>query len=263
MQDIRLSPAREQVVLPAASQIRCISPFPTGQEKTAIKIRFENKSAGGHGLNDYLCCSHSSQQEKLPVQPQSSQSPPKPQNTRKHPKNLRETGLPACFRQAWLGGNRQSRVPPEPGRACFALVQRGGCGVCFGSSNLFTHTQKPILGCWREAQDQEGEDALELFKVSASQPPHSGMAKSAGRDNEPPRDHSTWPQSSPRAMLTSRGYQHTSLRECWSRTVCAASKDAASRGDAGASPNSQLANPFCIHAGRRDRGRTEHSRSLE
>lgn len=78
---IRLSPPWEQVVLPAAGQIRCISLFPTRQEKTAIKIRFKNKSARSHGLtvlqpapclppppgHGYLHCSCPSWQEKLPV----------------------------------------------------------------------------------------------------------------------------------------------------------------------------------------------------
>ena len=155
-QHIRLSPPREQVVLPAAGQIRCISPTPTGQEKTAIKIRFKNKSARGHGLtvpqpapclppplgHDYLRCSRSSRQEKLPVQTRSSLSPPEPQNTGKHPKNPRETGLPACFGQAWQEGSKHGHALPEPGTVCFALEERGGRRVCFGSFNLFTHTQK-------------------------------------------------------------------------------------------------------------------------
>lgn len=61
-------------MLPANKQIRCISPFRAVREKTAIKIRFENKSARGHsltmmelmeGLPALLPCSR---QEKLPVQ---------------------------------------------------------------------------------------------------------------------------------------------------------------------------------------------------
>lgn len=55
------------------------------------------------------------------------------------------------------------------GRVCFALEDQGSQRVCFGSSNLFTHIpKKKLLGGWREAQGQEVEDALVLFKVSAA-----------------------------------------------------------------------------------------------
>lgn len=60
----------------------------------------------------------------------------------------------------------------KSGRICFALEEQGRQRVCFGSSNLFTHIQKKhqkkLLGGWLEAQGQEGEDALVLFKVSAA-----------------------------------------------------------------------------------------------
>lgn len=74
IQHIHLSPPKEQCMLPADKQIRCISPFQAVQEKTAIKIRFKNKSARGQsltmtqltgGLPALLPCS---QQENFPVQ---------------------------------------------------------------------------------------------------------------------------------------------------------------------------------------------------
>lgn len=188
-QHIDLSPPWEQVVLPTASQIRCISPFPTQQEKTAIKIRFKNKSACGHSLTmpqpvpcapsppgqSYLHCSHPSQQEKLPVRTQSCVSPPEPRNTGKHPKNPRETGLLACFRQARQGGSKHSRMPSKPARVCFALEEWDCQRICFGSFNLFTHThtqkhptKNNLPGRLAGGPGPGGKDVLVLFKVSST-----------------------------------------------------------------------------------------------
>lgn len=125
---------------------------------------------------------------------------------------------------------------------------------------------------------------LRSRRCSASHPLCSGMAKSAGRDNEPPGPitrgpkawqlaqghvHSPWPPAHELLATLELAQEPLPLarprREHWSRPVCAAparlalgslpSQDAASRGDAGASsprPSSQLANWFHSRAGGRD-----------